>query len=650
MKCYKSFSVGLLLCLAFTTTLQAKNDRFKTSHFSGSGNCSQCHNNLSDIQGKDVSIVRDWGASMMANAASDPFWKAMVASELERNPHLSSVIKDKCTQCHAPAANYEITKVQGGEIEVLGSNGILNSNHAMNNAALNGVTCTVCHQITDDETLGTDKGFSGQYRINDTKTIYGQYADIFSNPMVNRTGYKPTHSDHISTSEVCATCHELTTPYVDAKGNVMTTTPDTEFPEQTPYTEWQNSIFSDTGSNPRSCQECHMPQTTAKVSSRPHWLGSKEGFSKHHFAGANTTMLTMLRDNATKLGVTSDNMDMGIARARNMLKSAVTLEIVSASVKDGFLETKVRLVNNSGHKTPTSFPSRRMWLNFRVTDSDNNVVFESGKLNDDGSIEGADNDINQSKIEPHYDLITSDDQVQIYEAIMGNTDGQTTYTLLRAARYLKDNRLTPKGFNKMSVPYKVAVWGGALDDNNFNSGVDEITYRIPASVNGNLHIEVDLNYQTIMHGFVHDLYKNANLPEVKAFKTMYDAQSLKHETIQHVQTLVTNNDAPVDLIAHPTVSIKATPVTIEQGQTSIISWSTTNAESCNASGSWGGSKDTAGQKAVTPQETSSYTMTCYGNEDNASATVIIPVKEAPQGISPSEDRRPHRGGWRWRHQ
>jgi len=202
----------------------------------------------------------------------------------------------------------------------------------------------------------------------------------------------------------------------------------------------------------------------------------------------------------------------------------------------------------------------------------------------------------------------------------------------------------------MSVPYKVAVWGGALDDNNFNSGVDEITYRIPASVNGNLHIEVDLNYQTIMHGFVQDLYKNANLPEVKAFKTMYDAQSLKHETIQHVQTLVTNNDAPVDLIAHPTVSIKATPVTIEQGQTSIISWSTTNAESCNASGSWGGSKDTAGQKAVTPQETSSYTMTCYGNEDNASATVIIPVKEAPQGISPSEDRRPHRGGWRWRHQ
>ena len=28
------------------------------------------------------------------------------------------------------------------------------------------------------------------------------------------------------------------------------------FPEQMPYTEWQNSEFDDAGTNPQSCQTC----------------------------------------------------------------------------------------------------------------------------------------------------------------------------------------------------------------------------------------------------------------------------------------------------------------------------------------------------------------------------------------------------------
>ena len=71
----------------------------------------------------------------------------------------------------------------------------------------------------------------------------------------------------------------------------------------------------------------------------------------------------------------------------------------------------VKLVNNSGHKTPTAYPSRRMWLHFKVTDSNNNIVFESGKIDPDGSIAGADNDLDQSQFEPHYNVITSEQLV-----------------------------------------------------------------------------------------------------------------------------------------------------------------------------------------------------------------------------------------------
>jgi Zn-finger protein len=612
-------------------TTQAENTTFNTSHFSGSGNCSMCHDNLTDTSGDDVSIVRDWGASMMSNSAKDPFWRAKVATELDRNPHLSSVINDKCTKCHAPIANYEINKVQGGELSLFGPDGVLNPNHVMYDEAMNGVSCTVCHQITDDAALGTLEGFSGEYKINDTRTIYGQFADIFGQPMINNTGYTPTYSAHVSDSALCASCHNLKTPYVDAQGNVLTTTPDTEFPEQMPYTEWQNSIFDDAGANPQSCQDCHMPKTTSKVSNRPRWLGTKNGFAKHHLVGANTTMLTLLRDNAAALDVISNDLDTSISRARAMLQSAASVEITSASVTDGVLEAQVRIQNSSGHKTPTAYPSRRMWLNFKVTDSDNNVVFESGAINADGSITGADNDVDQSVFEPHYDVITAADQVQIYETIMGDSDGNVTYTLLRGAQYLKDNRVTPQGFDKFSVPSDVAVHGQAMNDSDFNQGSDEVTYRISVAASGELTVSVSLNYQTIAHGFLQDLYRDNQLQQVQDFKAMYDAQSLKHEQITSTQTTVVSdgggNPSPV-----PTASISASPATIDQGQSATISWNSTDATSCTATGGWSGARSTTGSESVSPSATTSYTLTCNGDGGSANDSVTVTVNEPPATV------------------
>ena len=178
-------SATVLLFYYSVVTSYAENTSFTTTHFSGSGNCASCHDGLTDTAGDDVSIVKDWGASMMANATKDPFWQAKVATELERNPNLSSVINDKCTQCHAPMANYEITRVQNSEVTLFGAGGILDPGHALHDAAMNAVSCTACHQIEDDATLGTLEGFSGNYKINASKTIYGQYSNITGQPMIN---------------------------------------------------------------------------------------------------------------------------------------------------------------------------------------------------------------------------------------------------------------------------------------------------------------------------------------------------------------------------------------------------------------------------------------------------------------------------------
>jgi len=345
-------------------------------------------------------------------------------------------------------------------------------------------------------------------------------------------------------------------------------------------------------------------------------------------------MLTLLNNNAAQLDVTSANMDLSISRAREMLQSAVNIAFVSASVNNGVLEAQVKVQNNSGHKTPTGYPSRRMWLNFKVTDSNNNIVFESGRINADGSIVGADNDADNTVFEPHYDLVTSADQVQIYEPIMGDSDSNVTYTLLRGAQYLKDNRLTPEGFDKLAVPSDVAVRGLAFDDANFNQGSDEITYRIPVTVAGDLNVSVSINYQTIAYGYLQDLYRDNHLEQVQTFKTLYDAQSLKHEQIASAQITVLN-DVISGTLPVPVVSLLASPLTIDQGQSATLSWSSSDAISCTASGGWSGSRATSGSEVVTPTATTSYTISCTGDGGIASASVTVTVNAPTAVIVPT---------------
>ena len=374
-----------------------------------------------------------------------------------------------------------------------------------------------------------------------------------------------------------------------------------------------------------------MPKTTAKVSNRPMWLGSRNEFAKHHLVGANTVMLTLLRDNAAALDVNSSNLDLGINRARDMLQSAATVEIVSASVNNGQLEARVRVENNSGHKAPTSYPSRRMWLHFKVTDSNNNVVFESGPIADDGSIAGVDDAVDQTAFEPHYNVINSAGQVQVYEAIMGDSDGIITYTLLRGAQYLKDNRLTPKGFDKLNVSSDVEVHGLAVDDTDFNLGSDEVTYQYQIDVNkfpGDLNVSVSLNYQTIAHGFLQDLYRDVHLEQVQTFKAMYDAQSLKHEQVANAQTTVVSDGGGTPppaveppAVAQPTVNLTASPSSVARGGSVTLSWSSADASSCMAFDNWSGLKATSGSQTITLNGPATFTLSCSGDSGSASDTV-----------------------------
>ncbi|MCK5191078.1 MAG: hypothetical protein KAR12_13590, partial [Methylococcales bacterium] len=387
-------------------------------------------------------------------------------------------------RCHAPMANFEAKK-NNESIKIL-DDGFLDSSHPRHDAAMNGVSCTLCHQIQDSPKLGTVESFTGKYEIGNNKEIYGPYDNLFPNPMVMNTGFTPMYSLHTKESEMCATCHNVKTPYVDEAGTVLTTTLESEFPEQMPYSEWLHSDYVSTN----SCQSCHMERANGvPISNRPMWLEGRDDFAVHEFVGANTFMLTMLKNNKQQLGVTATNFDDIISATNSMLQNSANIEVLSQSLNQGQLDFSLKINSQTGHKLPSAYPSRRVIVHVTVLDSLNNAVFESGKVNANGSVQGVDSDFDALAFEPHYDVINSPDQVQVYEAIMGNSNDEVTYTLLRGATYLKDNRLLPNGFNKTTAPEDVAVVGAASNDNNFIGGSDQISYRISGLTDGNYTVK-----------------------------------------------------------------------------------------------------------------------------------------------------------------
>lgn len=74
----------------------------------------------------------------------------------------------------------------------------------------------------------------------------------------------------------------------------------------------------------------------------------------------------------------------------------------------------------------------------------------------------------------------------------------------------------------------------------------------------------------------------------------------------------------------PSIIFTASPTTINLGQSSILTWSSSYSTSCVASGAWAGSKNIlGGTQTVTPIKTSVYTLTCTGTggEDVEDVTI-----------------------------
>lgn len=500
--------------------------RFQSADFTGSGICADCHNGLTDAAGNDVSIPDQWRATMMANAAKDPFFRAKLASERLRHPGHADDLEASCARCHTPMATVQ-AMVNGADVKILGD-GFADPNNPLHEPALDGVSCTLCHQVQPDN-LGTDASYSGGYEIDTTtsvpdRVIFGPFADPEVATMQETVGFTPAEGVHMFSSELCATCHTLFTPVLDDMGDIVG-----EFPEQTPYLEWLHSDFGDGNADDQSCQHCHMPLAVGDViiSRLPaNGLSPRGPFFEHHFVGGNVFMLRILRANIEELGLTASTTDFDatIGRTLDQLQiRTATLGIASSEIQDDTIVVEVVVTNLAGHKFPTGYPARRAWIHVVVEDAGGAIVFESGRPIENGAITGNAADADAQVFEPHHRLITNGGEVQIYEAVMENSGGEVTYSLLSAAAYAKDNRLLPRGFDKSTADPEIAPAGLAMTDDDFVAGEDRVTYEASLGVaTGPFIVTANLYYQSIGFRFLEDLRQDTTT-EGDAFLGYYDA-------------------------------------------------------------------------------------------------------------------------------
>ena len=85
--------------------------------------------------------------------------------------------------------------------------------------------------------------------------------------------------------------------------------------------------------------------------------------------------------------------------------------------------------------------------------------------------------------------------------------------------------------------------------------------------------------------------------------------------------------APVTTTPAPTVSLNASPTSIDFGGASVLTWLSTNASACQASGSWSGTLPTSGtQTTGMLTGSASFSLTCTGpsgTSQPASVSVLV---------------------------
>jgi hypothetical protein len=361
--------------------------------------------------------------------------------------------------------------------------------------------------------------------------------------------------------------------------------------EQATYLEWLNSEFENEfhPENPlaKSCQDCHMSKgyhdeasglAIQQLQSRIAAIQDesypeaeniapisdltvryrKEGYSRHNFKGLNVFLIEMFNQFDEILGVrrvdymTGSNQDLRHA-VQDFLHQAkhrtAEIEVATRWGDKHQIEVEVEVRNLAGHRFPSGVGFRRAFLEVSVFSDAQGAasdvpVWSSGSTNQVGQIvDGSgrpliseffdrDGKSGSQRFQPHHQVITATNQVQIYETLVCNAKRQLNTSFIHGCDVIKDNRLLPRGW-KAEGP-DPALTGTFLKathpdektlidpDYQAGRGSDKTLYRIslpPGTDSDRLRVTATLYYQAIPPYFLKNLFDTS--PEGEATQRLY---------------------------------------------------------------------------------------------------------------------------------
>jgi hypothetical protein len=212
----------------------------------------------------------------------------------------------------------------------------------------------------------------------------------------------------------------------------------------------------------------------------------------------------------------------------DMAKETATIAVSAPNVSGDTLTADVTVTNLTGHRFPSGVSFRRAFIDFVVSDFETGQpYFESGRTNSIGAITDFSDNVlpsefigsagqNGKAYQPHFwtgSPITRSDQVQIYEELLRNADGDFTTSFIRQDVHFKDNRILPLGWRR-DGPDLSQFNGAPLeetwpdltgDDPYYNettgaAGASVVRYaiRLPKEAQGKkLSVSAQLYYQAI---------------------------------------------------------------------------------------------------------------------------------------------------------